>query len=59
MSFPTQAEQEAAAYLAERQALERRRQVRGLLLLAAVVLALSLWRAGLDNVFPQRWWHPW
>ena len=42
-----------------REQLERRRQLRGLVLFALVVLALSVYRAGLANVFPHSWWHPW
>ena len=36
---------------------ERRRQIRGLLLLAAVVLTFSLLRA--HNVFTSGWWRLW
>lgn len=36
---------------------ERRRQIRGLLLLAAVVLLFSLLRA--DHVFTPGWWRLW
>ena len=59
MRSRTDAEQDASRYLAEREALERRRQLRGLLLIAALVLILSVARASVENVFPQRWWHPW
>jgi len=38
---------------------ERRRQIRGLLLLAVVVLVFSLYRAGLHNVFTRGWWRLW
>jgi hypothetical protein len=38
---------------------ERRRQIRGLLLLALVVLVFSLYRAGLHNVFTAGWWRLW
>jgi hypothetical protein len=38
---------------------ERRRQIRGLLLLAAVILIFSLLRSGLHNVFTQGWWRLW
>jgi ferric-dicitrate binding protein FerR (iron transport regulator) len=36
---------------------ERRRQIRGLLLVAAVVLVFSLLRA--DHVFTPGWWRLW
>jgi hypothetical protein len=39
--------------------IERRRQVRGLLLLALVILTLSITRAGMGNVFPHGWWRLW
>ncbi len=38
---------------------ERRRHTRGLLLLALSVLAFSLLRAGLHNVFTRGWWRLW
>jgi hypothetical protein len=38
---------------------ERRGMVRGLLLLALVVLLASFWRAGLDRVFVSGWWRHW
>ena len=38
---------------------ERRRQIRGLLLLALVVLVFCLNRAGLHNVFTRGWWRLW
>jgi hypothetical protein len=38
---------------------ESRRQARGLLLLAILVLAFSIWRAGAANVFPHGWWRLW
>lgn len=37
----------------------RRRQAAGLVILAAIILAFSLWRAGLAAVFPQGWWRVW
>jgi hypothetical protein len=39
--------------------LERRRQVRGLLLLAVAALAFAILRAGVHNVFTPGWWHVW
>jgi hypothetical protein len=38
---------------------ERRGTVRGLLLLALVVLIASVWRAGLERVFLPGWWRHW
>jgi len=38
---------------------ERRRQVRGLLLIAAVVLVFSVMRAGVHRVFTVGWWRLW
>jgi hypothetical protein len=37
----------------------RRRQVAGLLILLAIILAASIFHAGLANVFPKGWWHIW
>jgi len=37
----------------------RRRQVAGLLILLAIILAASIYHAGLANVFPRGWWHIW
>ncbi len=54
-----QARAEADAHRQQREALERRSLVRGLLLLAAVVLVLSIARAGLDRVFVPGWWRQW
>jgi hypothetical protein len=39
--------------------LERRRQVRGLLLLAAAAIAFAILRAGLHRVFTVGWWRLW
>lgn len=38
---------------------ERRRQLRGLMLLAFAVLVFSILRAGLNHVFPAGWWRLW
>jgi len=38
--------------------LERRSVIRGLLILALLILAVSLARAGLGRVFPPNWWRP-
>jgi hypothetical protein len=38
---------------------ERRRQIRGLLLLALAVLVFSLLRAGTHNIFTPGWWRLW
>jgi len=44
--------------LAQREVPERRSVVRGLLILAIIVLLASFARAGLGRVFVYRWWHP-
>lgn len=43
----------------ERQHEERRRQARGLILLAVLVLIASLLRFGVHRVFTQGWWRLW
>lgn len=54
MAFPS------TKQLAERKQVERRRQVRGLLVLALAVLLFSLFRVGLHRVFtPSGWWRLW
>ena len=47
------------AHHREGEQTERHRQLRGLLMLALVVLAFSLARAGLGRVFPHGWWRLW
>jgi hypothetical protein len=37
----------------------RRRQIYGLLLIAALILAIALLRADLHAVFPRGWWRVW
>lgn len=37
----------------------RKRQVYGLLLIAALILAVALLRANLQDVFPRGWWRFW
>jgi hypothetical protein len=37
----------------------RKRQVYGLLLIAAAILAVALLRANLHDVFPRGWWRVW
>jgi hypothetical protein len=39
--------------------LERRRQVRGLLLLATAAIVFAILRAGVHNVFTRGWWRLW
>ncbi|HUD23745.1 MAG TPA: hypothetical protein VMQ60_12950 [Acidobacteriaceae bacterium] len=39
--------------------LERRRQVRGLLLLALAAIAFAILRAGVHRVFTTGWWRLW
>ncbi|MEO7030608.1 MAG: hypothetical protein ABI147_14530 [Acidobacteriaceae bacterium] len=50
---------ERDAYYAEREQVERRRQLRGLLVLGLIVIAVSIARAGVDRVFTQGWWRLW
>ena len=38
---------------------ERKRQIRGLMLLAFAVLLFSILRAGVSSVFPAGWWRLW
>jgi len=45
--------------LPERLRHERRRQLRGLILLALVVLLFGILRAGVSHVFPAGWWRLW
>ena len=54
-----QARAEAAEYRERRERMERRSLVRGLLVLALVVLGLSMVRAGWGRVFVPRWWRQW
>jgi len=44
---------------AARGQIERRRQVRGLLLLAIAILIFSIFRAGTHNIFTPGWWRLW
>jgi hypothetical protein len=39
--------------------LEQRSLLRGLILLAVVILIVSLARAGLDRLFVPGWWREW
>jgi len=41
------------------QQLERRRQVRGLLLLALAAIVFAILRAGVHRVFTPSWWRVW
>ncbi|HSY69890.1 MAG TPA: hypothetical protein VK813_14665 [Edaphobacter sp.] len=42
-----------------RRQTERRRQVRGLLLIALAILLFSVLRAGTHNIFTPGWWRLW
>ncbi|MGI4828235.1 MAG: hypothetical protein ACRYFU_08605 [Janthinobacterium lividum] len=53
------AEAEQAVVLREREGIERRSMLRGLILLALVVLILSMFHAGAERVFPAGWWRQW
>jgi hypothetical protein len=59
---PTRAFQRAAEkrskFLLAREGIEHRSMVRGLLILAVIVLLASMVRAGFGNVFTPGWWHP-
>jgi hypothetical protein len=37
----------------------RRRQIGGLLILLAIIVAASIFHAGLGQVFPTGWWRIW
>ncbi len=50
--------QEFERYRKDREKTERRSVVRGLILLAIVLLVGSMVRAGLDRVFVHGWWRP-
>jgi hypothetical protein len=50
--------QQPATTTARRQT-ERRRQVRGLLLLALAILLFSFLRAGIHTIFTPGWWRLW
>ena len=39
--------------------LERRRQIRGLLLLALAAIVFAVLRAGVHRVFTRGWWRLW
>jgi hypothetical protein len=52
------AELERRVYVHKREQMEHRSLVRGLLLLALLVLAAGIARAGLDRVFVPGWWRP-
>jgi len=45
--------------LIEQRQAERRSQIRGLLLLSAVVVVFCLLHAGLHTVFTRGWWRLW
>ncbi len=51
--------QEREAYLQQRELLRHRSLMRGLFILAALVLGISFVRAGWHRVFFSGWWHHW
>ena len=59
-SSPTQDRDRLAfkRYRTEREAKERRSVVRGLLVMAVIVLMGSIVHAGLDRAFVHGWWRP-
>jgi hypothetical protein len=52
------AAQDKQIYLRKREGLESRSIVRGLILLALLVLIASMARAGFGRVFVAGWWRP-
>jgi hypothetical protein len=50
--------EEFQRYRKEREGIERRSMVRGLIVLAVLALVGSIARAGLDRVFVHGWWRP-
>ncbi len=57
---PAQKQRLAAhnSYLKQQEKVERRSVVRGLILLALLVLVASMLRAGMGRVFVPGWWRP-
>ena len=57
---PALAQQQAEfeLYRKQREQIERRSMVRGLILIALLVLAGSIARAGLERAFVHGWWRP-
>ncbi len=52
-------ERERTALLRAREVLERVSVLRGLVILALLILVVSLVRAGSDRAFPSGWWRQW
>ena len=52
------AQLERKAYFRKREQMEHRSLMRGLFLLALLVLVASIARAGVDRVFIPGWWRP-
>lgn len=53
------AEEERGIYRREREGVERRSVLRGLILLAAIVVLFTLWHGGAGRAFPAGWWQRW
>jgi hypothetical protein len=53
-----QQQAEFELYRKQREQIERRSMVRGLILIPLLVLAGSIARAGLERVFVHGWWRP-
>lgn len=53
------AKQEQESYLRTREAEGRRSMLRGLIVLAVLVLLISLFHAGADRAFPAGWLRRW
>lgn len=47
-----------ASYRSERERVERRSVIRGLILIILLVLVASILRAGFGRVFAHGWWRP-
>ncbi len=43
----------------EREEVERRSMLRGLLLLAALAVLFAVWHGGAGRAFPAGWWKTW
>jgi hypothetical protein len=57
--MPSSTDPRAATEPSTAERSERRRQVRGLLLLALAAIAFAILRAGVHRVFTIGWWRLW
>ncbi len=51
--------QEQQVYVREREGLERRSALRGLVLLAVIAVLFALLHGGASRAFPAGWWRQW